>query len=153
MQTENISWFTINRLPSWEADRFSASQEIPHISRNPKVHYRIHKYPATCPYPQPATSTSRRSILILSSHLFLGLPTLPYSQVPATCPYPQPAWSTPYPHIHFPKFHLNIILPSTTGSPQWSLSLRFPHQNPAYASPLPHTGYMPRPSHSSLFNL
>jgi hypothetical protein len=24
-----------------------------------------------------------------------------------------------------------------------------PHQNPVYASPLPHTCYMPRPSHSS----
>jgi len=26
--------------PSWEANRFAASQEIPRISRNPKVHYR-----------------------------------------------------------------------------------------------------------------
>jgi hypothetical protein len=32
------------------------------------------------------------------------------------------------------------------GSPQCSLSLRFPHQNPVYASPLPHTCYMPHPS-------
>ena len=30
--------------PSWEANRFSASQEIPHISYKPKVHYCIYKY-------------------------------------------------------------------------------------------------------------
>ena len=31
--------------PSWEANWFAASQEIPLISRNPKVHYRTHKRP------------------------------------------------------------------------------------------------------------
>jgi len=31
--------------PSWEANGFAASQEIPRISRNPKVHYRTHKRP------------------------------------------------------------------------------------------------------------
>jgi hypothetical protein len=29
----------------WEANRFAASQEIPHILWNPKIYYRIHKYP------------------------------------------------------------------------------------------------------------
>jgi len=33
--------------------------------------------------------------------------------------------------------------------PKWSLTLRFPHQNPQYASALPHTRYMPHLSHSS----
>jgi len=31
--------------PSGKAKRFAASQEIPRISRNPKVHYRTHKIP------------------------------------------------------------------------------------------------------------
>ena len=69
--------------------------------------------------------------------------SLPQSQVPATCPYPEPARSSPHPTYHFMKIHFNIILPSTPGSLQWPLSLRFPHQDPVYASPLPHTRYMP----------
>ena len=31
--------------PSWEANRYAASQKIPHILWNPNVHYRIHKFP------------------------------------------------------------------------------------------------------------
>jgi hypothetical protein len=57
------------------------------------------------------------------------------------CPPPVPILSqldlAHTPTSHFLKIHLNIILPSTPGSPKWSLSLRVHHQHYIYASPLP----------------
>jgi len=106
--------YSLEKSPSWEANRFAATQEIPRILWNPKVHHRLHK----CPPPVP----------ILSQLDPVHNPT-----------------------FYFLKIHLIIVLPSTPGSPQWSLSLRVPYQNPVHAFPLPHTSYMPRPSHSSWF--
>jgi hypothetical protein len=85
--------YSMVQSPSWEANWFAASQEIPRISRNPKVHYRTHKLPPTVS--------------------ILGQPS----------------------PVHIPTSHLleirpNIIHPFTPRSPQWSLSLRFPHQDP-----------------------
>ena len=78
--------------------------------------------------------------------------SLRHSQMPATCSYPEPSRSSPYPHIPLLKIHLNSIPPSTPVPSKWSLSFSFPHQIPVCNSPLSHTCYMPRPSHSSRFD-
>ena len=99
--------------PSWGANWFAASQEIPHISRNPKVHYRTHRRPPSVP--------------------ILGQPN----------------------PVHIPTSHLleirpNIIHPSTPRSPQWSPSLRFPHQDLIHPPLLTHTRHMSSPTTVSL---
>ena len=40
---EYLFTYSMQQSPSWEANWFSASQEIPCILWNPKVHYCIHK--------------------------------------------------------------------------------------------------------------
>ena len=84
--------YAMEQSPSWKVNRFSASQEIPHILWNLKVHYQSHK----CPPP----------VLILSQLDPVHTPT-----------------------YYFLKNHLNNTFPSMSGSPKWSLSFRFPHQN------------------------
>ena len=100
--------------PSWEANWFAASQEIPCILWNPKVHYRTHKRPPPVP--------------------ILGQPNPVH-----------------IPSSYLLEIHPNIIHPSTPRSPQWSLSLRFPHQDPIRPPLLTHKRHMPSPSHSSRF--
>ena len=70
--------------------------------------------------------------------------SLSHSQVLSAVPILSQINPVHVPPTHFLKIHFNNILPSAPGSSWWS----FPHQNPLYASPVPHTHYMPRPSHS-----
>ena len=100
--------------PSWEANRFSASQEIPRILWNPKVHYRIHKFLPPVPIlsqlesVHAPTSHFLRSILILSSHLCLGLPSGLFPSV--SPPKPCIRLSSPPYALHAPPNSFYLIL-------------------------------------------
>jgi hypothetical protein len=68
--------------PSWQAANCAATRELSSILWNPKVHHRVHKSPPLVPIlsqidPVHISShpISLRSILILSTHLRLGLPS------------------------------------------------------------------------------
>ena len=107
----SVNWTEcMEQGPSWEANRSSASKifhgnwiVITAFTRSRQLSLSWASWmQSTHPHPP-----SWKSILILSSHLSLGLPS--------------------------------------------GLFLRFPYQNPVYVSPLPHSRYMFRPSHSSRF--
>jgi hypothetical protein len=67
---------------------------------------------------------------------------------PVTCPYPDPDQSSPCPPpSHFLKNHLNMILPLSLDLPIGLFPSGFPTKT-LYAPLLPHTCYIPRPSHS-----
>ena len=71
----------MEQKPSREANSSSATQEISRILWNQKVHYRIHKSPprlsilSQIDSVRAPHSISLRSILLLSSHLRLALPS------------------------------------------------------------------------------
>ena len=52
---------------------------------------------------------------------------------------------------HFIKIHINTVTSFTPRSSKWSLSIRFPHENSVYASPLPICATCP--AHLILLNL
>ena len=94
--------YSMVQSPSRAANWFAASQEIPRISWNPKVHYCTHKRPSP--------------VSILSQPNPVHIPT-----------------------SHLLEIHPNIIHPSMPRSPQWSLSLQFPRQDPIHPPLLTHT--------------
>ena len=82
--------YSMVQSPSWEANWFAASQEIPRISRNQNVHYRTHKRP-----PPVSILGQPNPVHIPTSHLLEIHPNIIHPSMPK---YPQ--WS---PSLRFPQ--------------------------------------------------
>jgi hypothetical protein len=65
----------VEQSPSWEANRFAASQETPRILQNPKVHYHSHKCPPPVPILSQLDPVHTTTFHYLKVHLNVTLPS------------------------------------------------------------------------------
>ena len=114
----NTYWLTYSMVqsPSWEANWFAASQEIPRISRNLKVHYRTHK----CP-PPVSILGQPNPVHIPKSHLLEIHPNIIHPSTPRS-----PQWSLYHRFPHQDPIH-PPLLTHTRHMPSPSHSSRFYH--------------------------
>jgi len=112
--------YSMVQSPSWEANWFAASQEIPRISRNPKVQYRTHKHP-----PPASILGSPNPVHIPTSNLLeirpIKTPNVPspyfHPSLPAARCFP---WKhSPPPEIRWGIVNLQIVLSPEQASCLW----------------------------------
>ena len=115
--TPPLTAYSMVQSPSWEANWFAASQEIPRISRNPKVHYRTHKRP-----PPVSILGQPSPVHIPISHLLEIHPNIIHPSTPRS---PQWFLSLRFPQdpIHPPLLAHKRRMPS----PSHSSRLYHPH--------------------------
>ena len=109
--------------PSWEANRFAASQEIPRISRNPKVHYRTHKRPPTVSIlgqPNPVHIPTSHLLEIQPNIIHLSTPRSSQWSPSLRFPHQDPIHPPLLTHTrHMPSPSHYLLTYSMEQSPSW----------------------------------
>jgi len=131
--------YSMVQSPSWEANFFAASQQIPRISRNPKVHYRTHERP-----PPVSILGQPNPVHIPTSHLLEIRPNIIHPSTPRSPQWslsPPRPYTTPYPDPY--KLHAQPISFFSILSPAqyWVMITYYLAPLNAISSipPLPHT--------------
>ena len=102
-------------------EKFSASQEIPRILWNPKVHYRIHKCPPPVPILSKLDSVHNPTSHFLKIHLNVILPLTPESSkwsLSLMFSHQNPVYASPLAHkcyILFPSHSSRFNHPDNNG--------------------------------------
>ena len=71
-----VTYF-VETSPSWEVKRLSASQVIPRILCNLKLHYRIHKCTQTVTILSQTDPVHNTTSHFLNTHLNINFPSFP----------------------------------------------------------------------------
>ena len=137
------------RSTSWEANWLAASQEIPRILRNPKVHYCTHKRPPLVPILSQPNTVHIPTFHLLEIHpntIHPSTPRSPSSTFPSG--FPTKTLSTPSPHPYAPHAQPISLFSILSPAQYWVRSTD--HLAPRYAvsSILP----LPLPSYVQIFS-
>jgi len=105
--------YSMEQSPSWEANRFAASPEIPRMLWNPKVHYRIHKCPPPVPILSQLDPTPIPTSHFLKIHFNIILPSTPWSpkwSLSLRFPHKNHVYASPPCVLHAPPISFFSIL-------------------------------------------
>ena len=125
---------------SWEANWFAASQAIPHISLNPKVHYRTHMRPPTISILGPPNAVHIPTFHLLEIHPNIIHPSTPRSpQWLFPSGFPTNNLYTPFPHLYAPHIQPISFFSILSTAPYWVRSTNHlaPGYVVSYIPPLP----------------
>jgi hypothetical protein len=115
-QSSKLHTYSMEHSPSCEANRFAASEEIPHILWNPKVHCHNHKCPPPVSILSQLKSVHKLTSHFLKIHLNIILPSMPG----------YPHWSLSLRFSHQNPVHASPLL-HLCYMPHPSYSSRFYH--------------------------